>query len=52
MNNNFDMVAMALPGKEKLCFRVRVLRLWNVYSVMEPKTLNSVDMVLIDEKVC
>jgi hypothetical protein len=40
------------PGKESWRLKVRVLRLWSVASFMRPDQVNSIEMVLIDEKVC
>ncbi|WJX79739.1 hypothetical protein P8452_62830 [Trifolium repens] len=50
-NNAFDMVGLVSPGKESWRFKVRVLQLWSVASFMKPDQVNSIEMVLIDEKV-
>jgi hypothetical protein len=50
-NNAFDMLGLVSPGKESWRFKVRVLRLWSVASFMKPDQVNSIEMVLIDEKV-
>ncbi|GAU31614.1 hypothetical protein TSUD_63630 [Trifolium subterraneum] len=50
MDNAFDMVGSVSPGRESWRFKVLVLRLWNVYSFMRPDQVNSIEMVLIDEK--
>jgi hypothetical protein len=51
-NDAFDMLGPVSPGKESWRFKVRVLRLWSVASFMRPDQVNSLEMVLIDEKVC
>jgi hypothetical protein len=50
-SNAFDMLGLVSPGKESWRVKVRVLRLWNVSSFMRPDQVNSIEMVLIDEKV-
>jgi hypothetical protein len=50
-SNVFDMLGPVSPGKESWRFKVRVLRLWSVASFMKPDQVNSIEMVLIDEKV-
>jgi hypothetical protein len=47
----FDMLANVNPERESWCFNVRVIRLWTVYSTTKPGHLNSLEMILIDEKV-
>ncbi|KAK2445649.1 replication protein A 70 kDa DNA-binding subunit [Trifolium repens] len=49
-NDAFDMLGPVSPGKESWRFKVRVLRLWSVASFMRPDQVNSLKMVLIDEK--
>jgi hypothetical protein len=51
MNTAFDMIGSVSPGRESWRFKVRVLRLWSVSSFMKPNQANSIEMVLIDEKV-
>jgi hypothetical protein len=51
MNTAFDMLGSVSPGRESWRFKVRVLRLWTVSSFMKPDQANSIEMVLIDEKV-
>jgi hypothetical protein len=41
-----------VPGREAMKFKVRVLRLWSIASFMRPDEISSIEMVLIDEKVC
>jgi hypothetical protein len=50
-NNAFDMLGSVSSGKEGWRFKVRVLRLWTVASFMKPDQVNSLEMVLIDDKV-
>lgn len=40
------------PGTEAWRIKVRVARLWIVQTFMKPDQINSLEMVLIDEKVC
>ncbi|WJX43363.1 hypothetical protein P8452_30476 [Trifolium repens] len=49
-NNAFDMLGLVSPGKESWRFKVHVLCLWSVASFMKPDQVNSIEMVLIDEK--
>jgi hypothetical protein len=51
MGKMFDMLATVNPDKDSWCFNVRVIRLWTVYSTTEPGHLNSLEMIIIDEKV-
>jgi hypothetical protein len=51
IGNMFDMLATVSPGRETWYFNVRVIRLWTVYSSTKPGHLNSLEMILIDEKV-
>ncbi|CAJ2644632.1 replication factor-A carboxy-terminal domain protein [Trifolium pratense] len=50
MDKAFDMVGSVSPGNVFWRFKVRVLRLWNVESFTELNEVNSIEMVLIDEK--
>ncbi|MCI02832.1 replication factor A protein, partial [Trifolium medium] len=50
MDKAFDMLGSVSPGNVSSRFKVRVLRLWNVYSFTKPNKVNSIEMVLIDEK--
>ncbi|XP_045799478.1 replication protein A 70 kDa DNA-binding subunit-like [Trifolium pratense] len=38
------------PGRDSWRFKVRVLRLWSVSAFLRPDQVNSLEMVLIDEK--
>jgi len=51
MENSFDLLSAVLPGREGWRFKVRVLRMWEVPSFLNPEQPNSIEMVLIDEKV-
>jgi hypothetical protein len=51
MDSAFDLLGAVTPGKDSWRFKVRVLRLWNTYSFLKPDVVNSLEMVLIDEKV-
>ncbi|KAK2422624.1 replication factor A protein [Trifolium repens] len=46
----FDMIASVNDNRDSWCFKVRVIRLWTVYSTTKPGHLNSLEMILIDEK--
>ncbi|WJX52344.1 hypothetical protein P8452_38464 [Trifolium repens] len=50
MGKMFDMLTNVNPERESWCFNVRVIRLWTVYSTTKPGHLNSLEMILIDEK--
>jgi hypothetical protein len=47
----FNSLCNVKPGKDAWCIQARVLRLWSVPAFLNPKDNNSVEMVLIDEKV-
>jgi hypothetical protein len=51
MENSFDSLSAVMPEREGWCFKVRVLRMWEVPSFLNPEQPNSIEMVLIDEKV-
>ncbi|CAJ2662234.1 unnamed protein product [Trifolium pratense] len=50
MNIAFDMLGVVSPGRESWRFKVRVLRLWTTSSFLQPEVVNTLEMVLIDEK--
>jgi hypothetical protein len=52
MATHFDMLCDVVPGCEPWKFKVRVLRMWSINSFMKPGEISSLEMVLIDEKVC
>jgi hypothetical protein len=51
MGKMFDMLAAVNDDRDSWCFKVRVIRLWTVYSTTKPVHLNSLKMIIIDEKV-
>ncbi|KAK2429162.1 replication factor A protein [Trifolium repens] len=50
MDNQCHIIGMVNPGKESWSLNVRVLRIWKVYCFMNPETVSSIEMVLIDER--
>jgi hypothetical protein len=48
----FDGVADILPNQGSIRIKVRVLRLWKIPSFLNPSEISSIEMVLIDDKVC
>jgi hypothetical protein len=52
METPFDLLCDVLPGRENWRFKVRVLRMWTIDSFMKPDEISSLELVLIDEKVC
>jgi len=52
MDSCFQSLAAVVPGREGWHFMVRILRMWEVPSFLNPDQPNSLEMVLIDEKVC
>jgi hypothetical protein len=51
MSRVFDMLGVIYPGREAWSIKVRVISLWTVNSVFRANQINSLEMVLIDEKV-
>jgi len=51
MENVFHSISEIAPGKDGWRIKVRVLRVWEVPTFMKPDQTNSLEMVLIDEKV-
>jgi hypothetical protein len=49
--NSFDYLAEVVPGRETWRIKVRVLRMWKVPAFLNPTESNSIEMVLVDEKV-
>jgi len=49
--NKFDSLAGVVPGRETWRIKVRVLRMWRVLAFFNPTDTNSIEMVLVDEKV-
>jgi len=50
-DSNFNLLFDVAPVRESWKFIVRVVRLWEVSVFLHPEQVNSVEMVLIDEKV-
>ncbi|GAU33294.1 hypothetical protein TSUD_279690 [Trifolium subterraneum] len=46
----FPAVLYHVPGKENVCIKVKVIRLWKVHTFLNPSKFSSVEMVLMDEK--
>jgi hypothetical protein len=51
MEKGLDCLADIVPGRETWRIKVRVLRMWEVPSFLKPDETNSLEMVLIDQKV-
>lgn len=51
MENSFDSLCDVLPGRETWRIKVCVDRLWAVQTFMKHDQINSLEMVLVDEKV-
>jgi len=52
MDKSIDCLCDIVPGKESWRIKVCVLRMWEVPTFLKLDQANSVEMVLIDEKVC
>jgi hypothetical protein len=52
MSGKFDFLADAVPGRISWRFKVRIARLWEVPAYLRPDVVNSLEMVLVDSKVC
>jgi hypothetical protein len=52
MENGFHMVSDVSPAISSWHLNVRVVRSWSVYSFIKPDQLDSIEMVLMDVKVC
>jgi hypothetical protein len=51
MSPVFDMLGVIYPRRKVWRIKVRVISLWTVKSVFRANQINSLEMVLIDEKV-
>jgi hypothetical protein len=51
MANAFDSLCDIILGKDAWRIKVRVARMWQGPSFLKPDQANTVEMVLIDEKV-
>jgi hypothetical protein len=47
----FDMLSEIVDGKENIRIKVRVIRMWNVPTFLNPSETNTVELVFVDEKV-
>jgi hypothetical protein len=45
------MLSEVVAGKENIRIKVRVLCMWKVPTFMNPSETNSIELVLVDEKV-
>jgi hypothetical protein len=52
MDRSFDSLSEIVPGKDGWRIKVRILRIWEVPTFLRPDQTNSLEMVLIDDKVC
>jgi len=52
MERSFDSLSEIVPGKDGWRIKVCILRIWEVPTFLRPNQTNSIEMVLIDEKVC
>jgi len=52
MEKSIDCLADIALGRENWRIKVRVLRMWVVPAFLKPDETNSLEMVLIDQKVC
>lgn len=51
MDSNFDALCHVLLGREAWRIEMRTARLWTIHTFVKPDQINSVEMVLIDDKV-
>jgi len=52
MGRSFDSLANDVPRRDNLRIKVRVVHVWEVPSFINPRQINSLEMDLVDEKVC
>ncbi|RHN51544.1 putative nucleic acid-binding protein [Medicago truncatula] len=50
MDSNFDALCHVLLGREAWRIEMRTARLWTIHTFVKPDQINSVEMVLIDDK--
>ncbi|KAL2895919.1 Germin-like protein 9-1 [Bienertia sinuspersici] len=50
MENKTDYISDINPGKDSWRIVVKVIRLWHVPSYIDPSEVQSIEMVLIDQK--
>lgn len=51
MERSIDPLSDIVPGRESWRIKVRVVRIWEVPSFLKPGEANSLELVLIDDKV-
>jgi len=51
MTIKFSLISSIRPGKSDWKLKVRVLRLWYVAEFKNPNERNSIEMIILDEKV-
>ena len=51
LEKKLDNLCDVKPEKETWCFKVRVFRSWSVSTFSNPKETNSIEMILVNEKV-
>jgi hypothetical protein len=51
MDSSFDLLSSVVLGRDSWRLKVRVARMWSVSSFLKPELTNSIEMVLVDEKV-
>jgi hypothetical protein len=51
MDEMFDILAAVNPDRDSWYLNCSVIRLWTLYSATKPGHLNSLEMIIIDEKV-
>jgi len=52
MDKSLDSVSEIVPGRLTWKVKVRVVRLWEVPTFLNPDQANSLEIVLLDEMVC
>ncbi|GAU40429.1 hypothetical protein TSUD_397480 [Trifolium subterraneum] len=52
MDSAFDLFDYVVLGKDCWHFKVRVVSTWSVSSFVKPDNINSIEMVLVNDKVC
>ncbi|KEH19428.1 animal RPA1 domain protein, partial [Medicago truncatula] len=50
MDRSFDSLSEIVPDRDGWRIKVRILRLWEVPTLLRPDQTNSLEMVLIDDK--
>jgi hypothetical protein len=52
MDKSFDALSDVVPGRDTWRIKVRVVRVWEVPTFLNPLQTNSIELVLVDDKVC